>query len=319
MPGDPTRSVTGRPRSIGERGAIGGRADDVQHGAPQLIDRCSVGRVGRFQPEADLAGVDVVRFDGVTDHLVSIAAATAGTLAQLHSRARGHAIEDRPGGLHEAPTLRLDLVVHPTDHATPDADDPGIQDVFRAIVEDDQRTEQIGADIANAVKAARNCLVLSQWTAHIDRLVKCLEARGYEPLVLQGGMGKKARAQVVEQLERSGREGGILLIATGSFLGEGFDCPPLDTLFLTFPLAFKGRLVQYVGRVLRQTETKSRVEVHDYVDVNVPVLARMHAKRLTAYAGLGFDVGQAQSGALGRQTPRLASRSPAVAPGEFRL
>lgn len=219
----------------------------------------------------------------------------------------------------EAPTLQLDLVVHPTDHATPDAEDLGIQDVFRGIVENDQRNEQIGADVAHAVEAGRNCLVLSQWTAHIDRLVACFRARGHEPLVLQGGMGKRARAQVVEQLERSDREGGILLIATGSFLGEGFDCPPLDTLFLTFPLAFKGRLVQYVGRVLRQTEAKSRVEVHDYVDVNVPVLARMHAKRLAAYAELGFDVGKARAGAGGRRTPRSSSRSTAVGPGEFRL
>jgi superfamily II DNA or RNA helicase len=132
-------------------------------------------------------------------------------------------------------------------------------------------------------------------------------------------MGKKARAQVVEQLERSDREGGILLIATGSFLGEGFDCPPLDTLFLTFPLAFKGRLVQYVGRVLRQTETKSRVEVHDYVDVNVPVLARMHAKRLSAYAGLGFDIGKARPGACARRRPARSSDPKVAAPREFRL
>lgn len=218
----------------------------------------------------------------------------------------------------EAPTLQLDLVVHPTDHASPDAEDLGIQDVFRGIVEDDQRSEQIGADVVHAVEAGRNCLVLSQWTAHIDRLVACFRARGHEPLVLQGGMGKRARAQVVEQLERSDNEGGILLIATGSFLGEGFDCPSLDTLFLTFPLAFKGRLVQYVGRVLRETKAKSRVEVHDYVDVNVPVLARMHAKRLSAYAGLGFDIGKARR-AGGRRPPRSSSRSTAVAAGEFRL
>jgi superfamily II DNA or RNA helicase len=221
--------------------------------------------------------------------------------------------------MSEAPTLQLDLVVHPTDQAIPNADDLGIQDVFRAIVEDDGRTDQIGADVARAVDAGRNCLVLSQWTAHIDRLVTCLKARGHESLVLHGGMGKKARAQVIEQLERPDREGGILLIATGSFLGEGFDCPLLDTLFLTFPLAFKGRLVQYVGRVLRQTEAKSRVEVHDYVDVNIPVLARIHSKRLSAFAGLGFDVGIARAGAGGRRTPGSASRSTAVAPGEFRL
>ena len=230
-----------------------------------------------------------------------------------------HRMASRASRTSEVRTLQLDLVVHPTDHATPDAHGLGIQDIFRAIVEDDRRTEQIGADVAHAVDAGRNCLVLSQWTAHLDRLVKALEARGHKPLVLQGGMGKKARAQVVEQLERSDREGGILLVATGSFLGEGFDCPPLDTLFLTFPLAFKGRLVQYVGRVLRETEAKSRVEVHDYVDVNVPVLARMHAKRLAAFDGLGFDVGKARAGARARRSERPGSRSMADVLGEFRL
>ena len=75
-----------------------------------------------------------------------------------------------------------------------------------------------------------------------------------------------------------------------------------------------------MGRVLRQTETKSRVEVHDYVDVNVPVLARMHAKRLTAYAGLGFDIGKARrAGACARRRPARSSDPTAVAPGEFRL
>jgi superfamily II DNA or RNA helicase len=82
----------------------------------------------------------------------------------------------------------------------------------------------------------------------------------------------------------------VVLVATGSLLGEGFDCPPLDTLFLAFPIAFRGRIVQYVGRVLRPLEGKQRIEVHDYVDAKVPVLARMLTKRLAAYATLGFDL-----------------------------
>jgi superfamily II DNA or RNA helicase len=89
---------------------------------------------------------------------------------------------------------------------------------------------------------------------------------------------------------RSGE--GIVVIATGSYLGEGFDWPALDTLFLAFPIAFKGRVVQYVGRLLRADEGKHRVELHDYVDVDVPVLARMHAKRLPAYKTLGLEVQQ---------------------------
>lgn len=79
-------------------------------------------------------------------------------------------------------------------------------------------------------------------------------------------------------------------MATASLLGEGFDCPPLDTLFLAFPIRFKGSVVQYVGRVLRPTDTKTRIEVHDYVDVRTPVLARMHDERRLAYAALGFDL-----------------------------
>ncbi len=79
------------------------------------------------------------------------------------------------------------------------------------------------------------------------------------------------------------------MVATGSYLGEGFDWPELDTLFLAFPIAFKGRVFQYVGRLLRTHEDKHHVELHDYVDVCIPVLDRMHLKRLPAYATLGFD------------------------------
>jgi superfamily II DNA or RNA helicase len=87
---------------------------------------------------------------------------------------------------------------------------------------------------------------------------------------------------------------GIVLVATDSYLGEGLDWPELDTLFLAFPLAFKGRVVQYVGRLLRTHEGKHHVELHDYIDSRIPVLDRMHTKRLPAYATLGFDVPKTQ-------------------------
>ena len=100
-------------------------------------------------------------------------------------------------------------------------------------------------------------------------------------------MGKKARRSVVEQLAEPGLTGAVL-VATASFLGEGFDCPSLDTVFLAFPMKFRGSIVQYVGRILRATPGKTLVMVHDYVDVEVPVLARMYAERARAYANLGF-------------------------------
>ncbi|MGH8908176.1 MAG: DEAD/DEAH box helicase [Egibacteraceae bacterium] len=121
-------------------------------------------------------------------------------------------------------------------------------------------------------------------------LAEQLRLLGRDPFVLKGGMGKKARARVFDSIAASASHGGLLLVATGPHLGEGFDCPRLDTLFLAFPLAFKGRIVQYVGRVLRAADGKNSVEVHDYVDINVPVLTRMHSKRLPAFASLGFNV-----------------------------
>ena len=138
--------------------------------------------------------------------------------------------------------------------------------------------------------AGRNCLVLTRWTEHLEAITELLLAMEIETLVLHGQMGKKARAAIMDRLATPPDDGGLVLAATSSLLGEGFDCPPLDTLFLAFPIKFKGSVVQCVGRVLRPTETKNRVEVHDYVDVRIPVLARMHNERRRAYASLGFDV-----------------------------
>jgi len=125
---------------------------------------------------------------------------------------------------------------------------------------------------------------------HLESITAGLEGRGLSPLMLHGQMGKRARASVMARLERTDGTTGLVLAATASLLGEGFDCPPLDTLFLAFPIKFKGSVIQCVGRVLRPTATKTRVEVHDYVDVLTPVLARMYSERRTAYGALGFTM-----------------------------
>ena len=191
--------------------------------------------------------------------------------------------------MEEAALRQREVIVHDT---TTQIDDPdiGIQEVFRALVEDDQRNDQIRDDIDAALEAGRTCLVLTQRVDHIDLLVARLVALGHEPLVLRGGLGKKARAAVAAAMDRHRSGDGIVVVATGSYLGEGFDWPALDTLFLAFPIAFKGRVVQYVGRLLRADDGKHRVELHDYVDSGIPVLARMHTKRLPAYKTLGFEI-----------------------------
>ncbi len=182
------------------------------------------------------------------------------------------------------------LVVHDSHHPAPGGDDVPIHEVFRALVDDRLRTAGICRDVADALDRRRNCLVLTQWVEHVDLLCDQLRAFGRDSLVLKGGMSKKARAAVLDSIAVRTTSDGLVLVATGPYLGEGFDCPRLDALFLAFPLAFKGRIVQYVGRILRAVDGKDSVEVHDYVDINVPVLARMHAKRLRALASLGFEI-----------------------------
>ncbi len=198
--------------------------------------------------------------------------------------------EITPAAVEGTDLLRRELVVHHTITEVTEDEAAHIQDVFRVISEDEQRTTQICCDVHDACASGRTCLVLTQRTDHIDAIVATLAALGDDPLVLRGGLGKRARQAVGHAIATRDPEDGIVLVATGSYLGEGFDWPELDTLFLAFPLAFKGRVVQYVGRLLRTHEGKHHVELHDYVDSRIPVLDRMHTKRLPAYATLGFEV-----------------------------
>lgn len=186
--------------------------------------------------------------------------------------------------------VRRELIVHETRCDVDVENAPSIQAVFSAIVDAQQRTDQICADVHDAMTAGRTCLVLTQRTAHINAIVDGLAQLGASALVLRGGLGKKARAAVADAIESRQAGSGIVVVATGSYIGEGFDWPELDTLFLAFPIAFKGRVVQYVGRLLRTHAGKHHVELHDYVDVRIPVLDRMHSKRLPAYTSLGFDI-----------------------------
>jgi superfamily II DNA or RNA helicase len=196
--------------------------------------------------------------------------------------------ETRPGDIAETALVQRRLLVHRT-RLIVDDDNVSIQAVFAALADDERRTAQICADVIAAATAGRTCLVLTQRTSHIDAICEHLARAGLTAHVLKGGLGKKAIAAVHDAMDAPARDAGMVVAATGSYLGEGFDWPELDTLFLAFPIAFKGRVVQYVGRLLRAHGTKHDVELHDYLDEHVTVLARMHAKRLPAFRTLGFD------------------------------
>lgn len=164
----------------------------------------------------------------------------------------------------------------------------GMAAIYRDLVANDDRLEQVTADVLEAHGRGRHCLVLTQWTSHLERITNELTRHGSPPVVLRGGMGVKQRAAALAQLTPAPGGSPLLVVATGPFIGEGFDCPTLDTLFLAAPIAFKGRLIQYVGRVLRPHPGKTSAEVHDYHDVREGVLASSLAKRAPGYTALGF-------------------------------
>ncbi|MCZ3386147.1 MAG: DEAD/DEAH box helicase, partial [Actinomycetia bacterium] len=185
------------------------------------------------------------------------------------------------------------LVVHHTlfryDGDAEPGDPGGMAAIYRDLVADDRRLTFVVDDVAEALSRGRHCLVLTQWRAHVARFAEELTGRGYDPVVLVGGTGARARAAALARLGDPGPNGApLLVVATGPYVGEGFDCPVLDTLFLAAPISFSGRLVQYAGRILRPWPGKEIAEVHDYVDVGVPVLASSMLKRARGYKSLGF-------------------------------
>jgi superfamily II DNA or RNA helicase len=192
-----------------------------------------------------------------------------------------------PGG-RPAPVLRI----HPTGYCYTGEAGPsapgGITVIYKDLIANGPRTRQVIADVSAALSQGRNCLVLTNWTAHLDNLADALRALGHDPVILRGGMGAKARAAALARLQPQPGGPPLLAVATGPYAGEGFDCPALDTLFLAAPIAQKGRLVQYVGRILRAYDGKTSAEVHDYHDELTGVLASSLAKRAPGYTSLGF-------------------------------
>jgi len=179
------------------------------------------------------------------------------------------------------------LFLRETPFALPD-EDASIQEIFRCLVRDDARNELIRTDVCQALTDGRRCLILSHWKEHCELLAAGLRKHGKTPLVLSGTLSKKTRSAMLASLQNTPSDQELVLVATGQYLGEGFDCPQVDTLFLAFPLSFKGKLIQYVGRVLRSHEDKSSVRVYDYVDAHVPILRKMYAKREKTYRLLRF-------------------------------
>jgi superfamily II DNA or RNA helicase len=167
-----------------------------------------------------------------------------------------------------------------------------IQDVFRHLANDADRTALIAAEIAAAFEGGRKVLVLTERTDHLDAILAALAGKVEKTSVLHGRMSKKQRAKLIAELNDLPPDAPRVLLATGKLVGEGFDHPPLDTLVLAMPISWKGTLQQYAGRLHREHAAKSDVRIVDLVDTGHPTLLRMWDKRQRGYRSMGYRSSQ---------------------------
>ncbi len=170
-----------------------------------------------------------------------------------------------------------------------------IHQLWELLANHGERNRVIATDIAEAIRHGRCCAVLSDRKEHLatlENLVReILPEHTSRIHRIDGAMGKKARSAVMAEITVQAQDpGGFALLATASLVGEGFDMPQLDTLFLTLPVSFKGRIIQYAGRLHRASEGKSEVRIYDYVEPEHPLTAHMHRKRMAAYRGMGYRI-----------------------------
>jgi len=163
-----------------------------------------------------------------------------------------------------------------------------LQEIKNCLVSDEIRNQLIIDDVVECYEKGRKSLILTGRVGHVAELAKKLKDRISNVICLTGGMGDKKTAQVIGEINVIKETEPFVLIATGSYIGEGFDEARLDTLFLAMPIAWKGTLHQYAGRLHRQFKWKKDVRIYDYVDLHVKMLEKMYGKRLKGYASIGY-------------------------------
>lgn len=167
-----------------------------------------------------------------------------------------------------------------------------IHDVYEALIHDESRNKMIVSDALSCLEKGGCPLVLTERRAHLECLLQLFAPAVPNLIVLAGGMGQKRRKAAMAALQH---EGPRLVLATGRYLGEGFDDDRLDTLFLALPISWKGTLAQYAGRLNRIHREKEQIAIHDYADLDVPMLRRMFERRRRGYRQLGFETNEEQA------------------------
>ena len=165
-----------------------------------------------------------------------------------------------------------------------------IHEVFATLAADTSRNDLIFDDLVAALDTGRSPLFLTERTKHLKEFAERLKPFCRNVIVLKGGMGTRQRQTLAEEISNLQDGAERVILATGRYIGEGFDDARLDTLFLAMPISWKGTLQQYVGRLHRLHTNKREVQVYDYVDVQIPVLKRMYERRCKGYRALGYSI-----------------------------
>jgi superfamily II DNA or RNA helicase/very-short-patch-repair endonuclease len=163
-------------------------------------------------------------------------------------------------------------------------------DLYDALIADERRNRLIVADLMDVLREGRAPLVLTERTEHLQRLADHIAPAVRHLFVLQGGMGKKKLRSALAELAAIPETEPRVLLATGGFIGEGFDDARLDTLFLTLPVSWRGTITQYAGRLHRLHDNKRDVRIYDYADLDSPMLARMFERRCSGYEAIGYTI-----------------------------
>ncbi len=167
-------------------------------------------------------------------------------------------------------------------------DSLSIATLYKYLSEDELRNNLIVEDICKAVNTGRTPIILTNRTAHVSVLAEKLKATIKNVISLTGAGTTREKREAMQRLQTIPDSEQLVIVATGKYVGEGFDYPRLDTLFLALPISWKGLLTQYAGRLHREYEGKKDVRIYDYIDIHEPICDSMYRKRLKGYAAIGY-------------------------------
>ena len=160
----------------------------------------------------------------------------------------------------------------------------------QSLAESEIRNNLIIEDVLNVVAAGRTPIILTARTSHVELLAEMLKQHVANIIQLTGEGTAKNKRETLQKLQDIPKDAPLVIVATGKYVGEGFDYPRLDTLFLALPISWKGLVAQYAGRLHRENEGKKDVRIYDYIDIHEPVCENMYRKRLRGYSAIGYRV-----------------------------